>query len=67
MKIKMPKCSYAHSEEKLLGRVVNNARVKVYPDNIRYILEAPVPRNITELTSLLGLSGYHHWLSRNLE
>lgn len=67
MNIKVTKCSYAHPEGKLLGHVVNDARVKVYEDNIGDILEAPGPRNITDPTSFLGLSIYYHRFTRNLE
>eukprot|EP00737_Agarophyton_chilense_P002014 gb/GEZJ01002279.1/.p1 GENE.gb/GEZJ01002279.1/~~gb/GEZJ01002279.1/.p1 ORF type:complete len:384 (+),score=41.68 gb/GEZJ01002279.1/:2514-3665(+) len=58
LKVKLTKCSFAQSEIKLLGHVIDGTGIRVDVDKIADIVEAPVPRNKTELRSFLGLAGY---------
>lgn len=64
-KVKVTKCSFAQSEIKLLGHVINSASIKVDVDKIKDITQAPVPTNVTELRSFLGLAGYYRHFIKN--
>lgn len=53
LKLKVTKLSFAQSEVKLLGRLVNDTGVKVDNGKVKDILEAPTTSNVTELRIFL--------------
>lgn len=65
MKLKVTKCSFPQSEVKLSGRVVNNDGIQVYNARIKAIVDAPAPRNATELRGFLGFDVYYKRFIRN--
>lgn len=58
-------CSFAQSEVRLLGHVVNYTGVKVDTDRINGILEALTPSSVTDLVIFLRFAGYYRRKIRN--
>ncbi|PIK56109.1 putative transposon Ty3-I Gag-Pol polyprotein [Apostichopus japonicus] len=59
LKLKGEKCDLFQREVKHLGHVVNADGVSVDPDKVDRIVNWPVPTNISELSSFLGLASYY--------
>ena len=56
---KKTKCSFAQPSVEYLGNVISGQRVATNPKKIEAIKEWPTPQNVTELRSILGLTGYY--------
>lgn len=65
LKIKVKKCSFGHLEINLLRHVVNKKGIKVDTGKAKDIVEAPPPKNVTELRRLLGIAGYYRRFIKN--
>lgn len=59
LKLKPSKCEFFMSEVKYLGHIVSEEGVKTDPDKIEALKSWQVPRNIKELRSFLGFTGYY--------
>ncbi|KAL0149347.1 hypothetical protein M9458_055385 [Cirrhinus mrigala] len=53
------KCHLAMNEAKYLGFTVGRGLVKPQENKVRAILDAPKPRNKTQVQAFLGLAGYY--------
>lgn len=53
------KCDFFKNEISYLGYVINKDGLKKSPDKIRAILDAPIPENVNQLQSFLGLVNYY--------
>ncbi|XP_063362806.1 uncharacterized protein K02A2.6-like [Cydia amplana] len=53
------KCEFFKDEISYLGYIINKEGLKKSPEKIKAIVEAPVPTNISQLQSFLGLSNYY--------
>lgn len=53
------KCDFFRDEISYLGYVINKDGLKKSPDKIKAIVDAPVPTNISQLQSFLGLVNYY--------
>jgi hypothetical protein len=53
---KLSKCKFGKTSIKFLGHIVGAGTVPVDPDTIAVVRDWPLPRNLTELRSLLGLA-----------
>jgi hypothetical protein len=65
MKVLLSKCSFAFSELKALGHVVNGISLGVDQHWVAAVLFKPVPSNVKELQSFLGFAGYYCMHIRN--
>ncbi|XP_038064778.1 uncharacterized protein LOC119735148 [Patiria miniata] len=59
LKLKPDKCHLLQEEVSYLGHIVSKGGVKTDPSKTRQIEEWPVPRNIQEVRSFLGLASYY--------
>ncbi|XP_057545978.1 uncharacterized protein LOC130824972 [Amaranthus tricolor] len=50
---------YEFLEISFLGHMVSKGGISVDPEKIKVITDWPIPRNVTELWSFLGLAGYY--------
>ena len=49
------KCEFGKTSIKILGHIVSSDGIKPYPDKIKSILNLPVPENVPEVRSFLGM------------
>jgi len=66
MRLKKDKCKFLISEVEYLGHVINAQGLKPSGSKITAITDAPVPSNVTELKSFLGLVNYYGKFLPNL-
>ena len=59
LKLKPSKCSLLRRSVAFLGHVVSGEGVATDPEKVRLVEEWPVPTNLRELRSFLGLAGYY--------
>jgi hypothetical protein len=55
---KMSKCEFNKDELNFLGHIVGAAGVKVDPAKTKAVMDSPVPRNVADVRSFLGLANY---------
>ncbi|XP_014361064.2 uncharacterized protein K02A2.6-like [Papilio machaon] len=53
------KCEFFKDEISYLGYVINKKGLKKSPEKIKAIVDAPVPTNVSQLQSFLGLANYY--------
>ena len=56
---KFSKCEFWLEEISFLGHMVSKGGISVDPEKIKAITDWPIPRNVTEVRSFLGLAGYY--------
>jgi hypothetical protein len=64
-KVKLSKCKFAKQQVSYLGHVINSSGVSTDPVKIQAISAWPLPTNIKELRSFLGLAGYYRKFIRH--
>jgi hypothetical protein len=67
----LDKCAFAMREVAFLGHIVSGEGIKVDPKKVGAVREWPPPRNVTEIRSFLGLTGFyrrfvHHYAHKAL-
>ena len=55
----MDKCSFAMTNIKYLGYVIDSASIHVDPEKVQILKYWPIPQNIHELRSFLGLDNFY--------
>ena len=60
LKVKLPKCVWAAAECRVLGSIVNEDGIAPDPEKTAAINKLPVPRNVADVRSFLGATGYFH-------
>lgn len=60
LKIKYAKCVWAASECRVLGSIVNQHGIAPDPEKTAAIRQLPTPRNVADVRSFLGATGYFH-------
>ena len=59
LKLNCKKCNLFQRKVSFLGHVVSAARVEVQPEKTKAVNNWPVPTNLSELRSFLGLAAYY--------
>jgi predicted aspartyl protease/transposase InsO family protein len=59
MKLKTSKCALMQKSVHFLGHVISGDGVATDPEKVRLVEQWPVPANLGELRSFLGLTGYY--------
>lgn len=54
------------SEVRLLGHIISQRSVVVDPSKVKVVISWEMPKNTSEVRSLLGLAGYYRWLIKGL-
>jgi hypothetical protein len=55
----MSKCSFYQKKIHYLGHIISEEGITVDPEKVQAIREWPVPRNVTEARSFMGLASYY--------
>ena len=58
---KLSKCDFRLTEVSFLGHIVSAEGIRVDPTKIEVVVSWKHPRNVIEVRSFLGLSGYYQW------
>ena len=58
VRLKKDKCEFGQSQVTYLGHRVDHEGLKPTEDKVNAIMEAPEPRNVTEVKAFLGLLNY---------
>ena len=56
---KFSKCDFFRDEIQYLGHVVTKEGISVDPEKIRAIEDWPVPKDVTDVRSFMGITGYY--------
>jgi len=56
---KFNKCDLLKEEIQYLGHIITKEGIAVDPQKIKTILEWPVPKDVADIRSFMGLSGYY--------
>ena len=59
VKLNPKKCSFVKQEVEYLGHVVSPEGIKPNPDKICVVRDFPVPKNVKELRTFMGLANYY--------
>lgn len=59
LKLKASKCEFFKTSVRYLGHIVSQSGVKTDPDKLLALTSWPEPKNIKELRSFLGFTGYY--------
>ena len=59
VRVKCNKCTFMKDSVQYLGHRINAQGLHAAADNIKAIVNAPVPKNVQELKSFLGLLNYY--------
>lgn len=66
MKLKPDKCFFMLQEVEYLGHKISAKGLEPIPEKVRAIVEAPAPRNVSQLKSFLGMLNYYAKFLPNL-
>eukprot|EP00253_Pinus_taeda_P022443 PITA_22443 len=56
---KFSKCDFFQEEIQYLGHVITKDGIAVDPEKIKAIMEWPVPKDVADIRSFMGLAGYY--------
>ena len=57
--LKPAKCSFAMNSIIYLGHLIDKQGIRMDPHRVKAIKQYPIPENLTQVRSFLGLAGYH--------
>ena len=68
---KMSKCTFAQPELEFLGHILGRDGLRVDPRKTAFVAEWPIPQDVSQLRSFLGMAIYfrkfiHHYAQRTL-
>jgi len=56
---KFSKCEFYQGKIQYLGHVISKEGIAIDPDKIKAIMEWPIPRDVTDVRSFMGIIGYY--------
>ena len=56
---KFSKCDFFREEIQYLGHIITKEGIAVDPEKIRTIMEWPIPKDVADIRSFMGLAGYY--------
>lgn len=59
VRINLSKCKFFQTKVEYLGHVLEGNNIYPNPEKVRAIIEAPIPKNVQQLQSYLGLLNYY--------
>ena len=59
LKLTPRKCNFFQREVRFLGYLISKEGVQPHPDNISKIKDWPIPTNVTDVRSILGMGNYY--------
>lgn len=65
LKLKPKKCHVCCNEVEYLGHIISDQGVRADPKKIEAVSKWPVPKNVTDVQSFLGLCGYYRRLIKD--
>lgn len=65
MKVQMDKCEFIQKSVEFLGFIVSQDGIRTNPKKVQAIVDFQTPKNLKELRSFLGLSGYYRRFIRD--
>ena len=60
---KFSKCEFYQGRIQYLGHVISEEGISVDPDKIKAITEWPIPRDVFDIRSFMGITGYYQRFS----
>jgi hypothetical protein len=57
---KSDKCDLYQKQIQYLGHVISEEVIVVDPEKIRAIMEWPIPKDVADIMSFMGITGYYH-------
>eukprot|EP00833_Pecoramyces_ruminatium_P003331 jgi/Orpsp1_1/1177363/evm.model.c7180000061152.1 len=57
--VKLEKCEFDVNETTFLGYVISNEGIKMDKEKVKAILDWPIPKNVKEIQSFIGLCNYY--------
>ena len=65
LKINRTKCDFFRTHVPFLGHIISKTGLQADPDKIAAVKKFPIPTNLTEVTSFLGLCSYYRRYAKN--
>eukprot|EP00833_Pecoramyces_ruminatium_P008145 jgi/Orpsp1_1/1182177/evm.model.c7180000080193.1 len=62
---KLSKCEFSTTKTTFLGHVISDKGISMDPNKVKAIMDWPIPSNITEVQSFLGLCNYYRRFIKN--
>ncbi|KAK7884500.1 hypothetical protein WMY93_027623 [Mugilogobius chulae] len=59
LKLSVEKCTFFQTSVRYLGHIVSKNGIETDPDKVEALRSWPIPKNLKELRSFLGFSGYY--------
>jgi hypothetical protein len=59
LKLKLSKCRFAQTTLEFLGHLISAEGIATYLEKVQVIRDWPIPNNIKEVRSFLGMAGYY--------
>ena len=65
IKLKASKCHFAYPQVTYLGHIVSRNGIQPDPDKVSAVRDFPIPRNVKDVHSFLGLANYYRRFIKN--